>query len=162
MAPAGRRGQTARGAMCQQRRGCLRAPSPARPGPAPPRLIYRTDLDQRAPLRVRSLTGERLPVLLASSPRVPPPAAPSGRGCTSGPRLEGGSGSAEEGAEGGGACASGPSRRLAFRCLSQTLPVYLNMSSTFMSLIQSELAPTLQHVFLSSLYGGEGEVKRLV
>lgn len=73
MAPAGR-GRRQVGAAGQQRR--------RRPGslPSPARPIENTDLDRRPLLQVRNHTGERLPVLLASSPRVPPaPSASAGR-----------------------------------------------------------------------------------
>lgn len=77
MAPAGKRRRQARAAG-QQRRGRWRfLPSPARP-------IANTDLDLRPLLWVRSLTGERLPVLLRhlrASLRRP---APGGSASTSG------------------------------------------------------------------------------
>ncbi|XP_058999095.1 beta-1,3-galactosyltransferase 9 [Mustela lutreola] len=65
------------------------AMAPAEKDKRPEARLVSRDLDQRPPLGVCNLTGERLPVLPASSPRVPPPAAPSGRGCTSGPGLRG-------------------------------------------------------------------------
>lgn len=61
MAPAGRGRRQAEAAGQQRHRRPGSLPSPARP-------IANTDLDLRPLLQVRSLTGERLPVLLASSP----------------------------------------------------------------------------------------------
>lgn len=76
MAPAGRGRRQAKAAGQQRRRRPGSLPSPARP-------IANTDLDLRPLLQVRSLTGERLPVLLASSPRVHPAPAPGGSAGTS-------------------------------------------------------------------------------
>lgn len=122
MASAGRKRPMARGAVGQQRRKCLSTPSPTRP-----RLKSRTDLDQPPPLRVCNLTGERLPVLLASSPRVPAPEAPGGCDCTSGPRLEGETGGPGGTTGGGGACAVRSSRRFVGWTLDQNLlPPYVS------------------------------------
>ena len=105
MAPVGRKETNGRRRGGSAEAWGLKIPSPARL-----RLVHRTDLDQRPRLTVRNLTGERHPVRPASSPRVPPPAAPGGRGCTSGPRLKGEVGGQRR-AWGGGACAVRPSRR---------------------------------------------------
>lgn len=82
MAPIGTQRETIRGATSQQKRGLLKDLLPQ------PGLASYTDLDQGPLLRVRNLTGERLPVMVASSPRVPPPAAPSGSSCISGPNRD--------------------------------------------------------------------------
>ena len=143
MAPAGRERQTARGAAGQQRRGRQATPSPTRP-----RLTYR-------PGPAAAALGPQPHRGAASGAACVISARPSTRGAQRTrlhfrPRLKGEVGEPRS-VEGGGACV-GPLKPVTHA------PRLASRPRRFMSVIQSDLAPTVRHFFLlCSLYGGERE-----